>query len=115
MFGSNSLADGNPYAEIMARHTGFYHQPESHLFDLVPEFYCLDYVLGWMGEATMEDHLRNRFGENWMFQSGAGDLLKQWWRQGNRYDVETFLSENGLGTMDPGPLTDRWAEALKSW
>jgi len=112
MFGSNSLADGNPYAEIMARHTGFYHQPESHLFDLVPEFYCLDYVLGWMGEAAMEDHLRNRFGENWMFQSGAGDLLKQWWRQGNRLDIIDFFKKNNLGLLSADMLVNRWAEVL---
>ena len=74
MFNSGSLEDGEPYADIMAQHTGFYHQPESHLFDLVPEFYCLDYVLGWMGEAVMEAFLQNRFGSQWMFQPGAGEL-----------------------------------------
>lgn len=115
MFSSGRIEDGTGYAEKMRRYTGFYYQPESHLFDLVPEFYSLDYVLGWLTEAILERHLRERFGPAWMFTPRAGELLKAWWRQGNRYDVETFLSENGLGTMDPGPLTDRWAEALKSW
>jgi hypothetical protein len=49
MFSGGDLSDGRPYAETMARITGFYHQPESHLFDLVPEFYCADYLLGWTG------------------------------------------------------------------
>jgi len=44
MFSKRDLSNGEPYARLMARYTGFYHQPESHLFDLVPEFYSLDYV-----------------------------------------------------------------------
>jgi hypothetical protein len=44
-------------------HHRFYHQPESHLFDLVPEFYCADYLLGWLGEAVLNDHMVERFGD----------------------------------------------------
>ena len=54
---------GNPTPGSMKQHTGFYYQPESHLFDLVPELYCLDYVLGWMAETVMEKHLRERLGD----------------------------------------------------
>jgi len=112
MFGSNSLADGTPYAEIMARHTGFFHQPESHLFDLVPEFYCLDYVLGWMGEAVMEACLKNRFGPQWMFQPTAGALLKQWWCQGNKLDIIEFFVENDLPPLTTDLLVKRWQNTL---
>ena len=62
MFAGGDLSDGRPYADTMARVTGFYHQPESHLFDLVPELYCADYLLGWMGEAVLAGHLRRRLG-----------------------------------------------------
>ena len=112
MFDHGSLADGEPYAEIMAHHTGFYHQPESHLFDLVPEFYCLDYLLGWMGEAMMEAHLRSCFGSEWMFQPAAGDLLKQWWRQGNQLDIIEFFKKNDLGQLTADLLVKRWRETL---
>ena len=112
MFENGSLADGSPYAEIMARHTGFYHQPESHLFDLVPEFYCLDYVLGWMGEAAMEVHLKKRFGTEWMFQSSAGELLKQWWAQGNQSDIIEFFEKNDIGALTADRLVERWQATL---
>ncbi|MEK6194653.1 MAG: hypothetical protein N2F24_10565 [Deltaproteobacteria bacterium] len=114
MFDHGSLEDGEPYAAIMALHTGFYHQPESHLFDLVPEFYCLDYLLGWMGEAIMEAHLRNSFGADWMFQPEAGDLLKQWWRQGNQIDIIEFFKKNDLGALTADLLVKRWCETLSS-
>ena len=112
MFDSGSLADGHPYAEIMIQHTGFYHQPESHLLDLVPEFYCLDYILGWMGEAAMEDYLVSRFGSDWMFQSAAGDVLKQWWQQGNQFDIVEFYAKNDLGPLTADLLVKRWKEAF---
>jgi hypothetical protein len=108
MFRSGDLENGQPYADHMARHTGFYHQPESHLFDLVPEFYSLDYLLGWMGAAMMESTLRARFGDGWFFRPETGDLLREWWGQGNRQDIFGFLEENGLGPLTPAPLLERW-------
>ncbi len=113
MFLRGDLSSGEPYAEIMQRYTGFYYQPESHLFDLVPEFYCLDYILGWTGEAVMENHLRERLGEDWMFKGEAGQILKDWWRQGNQWDLPLFLDRNGLQQMSMERLVKRWKEALQ--
>lgn len=114
MFGNGNLADGEPYADLMARHTGFYHQPESHLFDLVPEFYSLDYMLGWIGAAMMEEHLKARFGNRWFFKREMGDLLREWWSQGNALDIFGFMEGNGLGTLTPGPLLARWERVIGS-
>ncbi len=108
MFSRGDIANGQRYADRMATHTGFYYQPESHLFDLVPEFYCLDYLFGWMGAAIMEDHLAERFGERWMFASETGQLLKEWWRQGPRYDIFRFFKRNGLGALTPDRLLAKW-------
>ncbi|MBW2641042.1 MAG: hypothetical protein JRE10_13040 [Deltaproteobacteria bacterium] len=67
MFSKGDLSDGDRYSRLMTRYTGFYYQAETHLFDLVPEFYCLDYLLGWMGESMLEDYLRKNLGDRWMF------------------------------------------------
>jgi len=112
MFASGDLEDGDPYARIMQRYTGFYHQPESHLFDLVPEFYSLNYLLGWMGEAVLESRLRRRWGEAWMFRKASGDQLRKWWHQGARYDISHFMSHNRLESIDTGLLMERWHGAL---
>jgi hypothetical protein len=108
MFAGGDLSDGRPYAAVMARATGFYHQPESHLFDLVPEFYCADYLLGWMGEAALTGYLHRRLGAGWCLQAAAGELLKGLWHQGNRGDIFSFFKANGLGDLTPAPLLDRW-------
>jgi hypothetical protein len=110
MFSRGDLGDGAPYARLMQRYTGFYHQPESHLFDLVPEFYSLNYLLGWMGEAVLEKTLRRRWGEAWMFRRAAGDQLRKWWRTGTRYDIFQFLDRHRLGPVQTGLLLDRWRE-----
>ncbi len=112
MFTRGDLENGESYGRLMARHTGFYHQPESHLFDLVPELYSLDYLLGWMGEAMVETHLRDRFGDRWMFRPETGGLLGEWWRKGNREDIFGFFKREGIGELSPEALLDRWAESV---
>ena len=108
MFSGGDIADGRPYAETMARATGFYHQPESHLFDLVPEFYCADYLLGWMGEAMLADYFLRRLGSRWCLSAETGEVLKCFWRQGNQVDIFSFFKANGIGDLSSTPLLARW-------
>ncbi len=112
MFSKGDLSDGESYARLMARYTGFYYQPESHLFDLVPEFYSLDYLLGWMGESIMERYLSESLGTGWMLRHETGDILKKWWSQGNRLDIFQFFEINGLGPLTTDLLLKRWKENL---
>jgi hypothetical protein len=113
MFLRGDLSSGEPYAQMMARYTGFSYQPESHLFDLVPELYCLDYVLGWMAETVLERQLRERLGPGWMFEPETGRILKGWWGQGNQYDLPRFLFQNGLGEMSAEAMVKRWEKGLE--
>lgn len=114
MFSGGDLTDGRPYAETMARVTGFYHQPESHLFDLVPELYCADYLLGWMGEAVLAGHLRQRLGIRWCLRAETGEMLKEFWRQGNPVDIFSFFKNNDLGKLTSDPLLKRWERLADS-
>ncbi len=112
MFLNGDLSDGGPYSELMRRHTGFYHQPEAHLFDLVPEFYSLEYMLGWMAAAMMEEFMHSRRGSHWMFQTKTGEILKGWWQQGNQYDLFQFLARNEIGYLSPDMMIKRWKAIL---
>jgi hypothetical protein len=112
MFTNGDLADGEPYAHIMRRYTGFYYQPESHLFDLVPELYCLDYVLGWMAETVLENHLMEKMGPRWMFEPETGRILKEWWHQGNQHSLPGFLAHNHLKEMRADVMVKRWKQGL---
>ena len=108
MFSRQNFSSGEVYAELMQRHTGFYYQPESFLFDLVPEFYALDYLSAWMAEASLDAHLCKEIGTQWFFSRPTGDVLKAWWAQGNRHRLDVFLEKNRLPAIGPERLQARW-------
>lgn len=112
MFSGGDLSDGQHYAEVLQRYTGFYYQPEGHLMDLTPEMYSLDYLFGWMTESILNRHLEERLGSEWMFEAPAGPLLKKWWAQGNQEDLPGFLEQNALGPLHANALVKRWEQAL---
>ena len=112
MFLDGNLENGENYSQLMARYTGFYYQPESHLFDLVPEFYCLDYVLAMLAEPILEKYIVEKIGPDWIYKKETGEILRNWWNQGNRYDINKFLYQNRLGELDQERLFKRWKEVL---
>ncbi|MBN2123158.1 MAG: hypothetical protein JW821_02595 [Deltaproteobacteria bacterium] len=112
MFLAGDIADGERYAQTMARYTGFIYQAESHLFDLVPELYCLEYVLAMMAAPILEARLREKAGPGWMFSPVAGELLKMWWREGCRYDIGEFLPVMEMEELTGETLLRRWKGIL---
>lgn len=112
MFRKNEIADGEIYSRILEEHTGFSYRPETHLFDLVPEFYALDYVISWVAEATIEKHLKQALGDDWMFSRETGKILKDWWRCGNKYELDEFFLHKGIGPIDHRDIMNRWRRNL---
>jgi hypothetical protein len=112
MFRGDDVGNGDIYSLLMERHTGFAYQPETHLFDLVPEFYSLDYVISWMAEATMEKRLFDTLGHDWMFRPEAGSILKDWWLCGNQFEIDEFFSAKGIGTIDSRDIINRWRSKI---
>jgi len=108
MFSRHDFSSGEVYADLMRRHTGFYYQPDSFLFDLVPEFYSLDYLRAWMVEASLDAHLRKETGDPWLFSKEAGDVLRGWWSQGNHWEMDVFLEKNQLPPTGTERLAKRW-------
>ena len=88
--------------------------PKAILFDLVPEFYCADYLLGWMGEAVLAGHLRRHLGSRWCLRVETGEMLKRLWCQGNHLDIFSFVKTNGLGKLTPAALMKRWERLADS-
>jgi hypothetical protein len=112
MFLGGDISSGENYGRLMSRYTGFFYQPESHLFDLAPEFYSLDYVLGWMAEAIMQEYLMDSLGPFWMFREETGLILRQWWSHGNKYNIFQFLERNKMGRLSADTLIKRWNRVL---
>ena len=95
-FRKNRLQRGEKfYAEVMARETGFQYDPSTYLFDIMPDFYTLDYFQGFLGSACLWDTLSSRIGEKWWSKNDAGDVLRNWWELGNTMDIASFLNQIG--------------------
>ncbi|MFV9692009.1 MAG: hypothetical protein ACNY01_13750 [Desulfobacteria bacterium] len=108
------MANGDAYASLLKRHTGLSYRPETHLFDLTPEFYALDYVISWMAEATMEKMLVQTLGDDWMFKAETGMMLKDWWQCGNRYELDEFFSAKNIGSIDSQDIVNRWQQKIEA-
>ncbi len=92
-FRLDRLRRGEPfYARTMQVETGFLYDPETYLFDLMPDFYTLDYFQGFLAADILADRLRGEAGPRWYRQPEAVALLTSWWRQGNRMDLPSFLA-----------------------
>ncbi|RUM90080.1 MAG: hypothetical protein DSZ23_02300 [Thermodesulfatator sp.] len=90
-FRKNRVAHGQDlYARLMKRYTGFHYDPETYLFDLMPDFYSMDYFEAFMGSVTIRNFLEHSFGPRWYEGEGAS-MMMAWWRSGNRYCLADFL------------------------
>jgi hypothetical protein len=114
MFRKNELADGEIYATLLRKYTGFSYRPETQLLDLTPEFYALDYLVSWMAEATLEKLLRQTLGSEWMFKPEAGAILRDWWWAGNRYELDEFFQLEELGNVDSVDILAKWLDKIPS-
>jgi hypothetical protein len=103
---------GRLYAELMTRHTGFRYGPAGYLTDMDPDLYAADYVLAWMAEARLAEHLEREFGEGWPLDARCGEFLISLWREGERYSLGELLERLGgalatSGCLSAGPLERR--------
>jgi hypothetical protein len=112
MFKHDDLGNGEAYARFLKKYTGFTYRPETQLFDMAPEFYSLDYVLSWMAEAIIEKMFSQELGPEWMFKRETGEVLKDWWASGNRYELDEFFAIHNLGTVDGADLLSRWLRMI---
>ena len=109
MYKEKTIGDGGVYASVLKKHTGFSYKPETQLFDLAPELYSLDYLMAWMAEASVEKVLVRSLGEEWMFKPETGEILREWWRGGNRDELDEFLSAIGAASLNSADILNRWS------
>jgi hypothetical protein len=111
IFSGDEADPGGIYAQTLRRATGFVYEPEAAFIDLEEEFYAADYLMAWMGEACLREHLRGRFGEEWFFKKEAGEYLREIWHSGERWGLDYLMERLGHRSMDPEPLV-RMFESL---
>ncbi len=86
---------------------------ELYLEDLDLDFYSANYLRAWFAEASLSDFLKTKFGKKWFINKKAGELLKELWFEGKRWQIEEMLSEVTGRPFDIAPLTDTFKRYLK--
>lgn len=92
------------YADTMQQEIGLFYDPETYLFDLMPDFYSLDYFQAFLGSACIEKYLQNRYGEIWYLGTTAGDMLQKWWSEGNSLDLADFIKDKTGHPLQADPF-----------
>jgi hypothetical protein len=76
------------------------------LSDVDPFFYCAAYLRAWALETHLRRDLRERFGELWFEEPGAGDLLRDLWSTGQREPAHELLRRLTGAELDFSALLD---------
>jgi hypothetical protein len=89
------------YSERLSRALHVDWPRASWLADVDPFFYAARYLRAWALETHVWAALRERFGEAWYEERGAGDFLRGLWSAGQDADgVEGILASVGAGELD---------------
>jgi len=47
-----------------------------------------------------------------MFSRETGDILRNWWSQGNQHEIDEFFEVNGLGSIRAEDILARWNKLI---
>ena len=83
------------YASVMEKETGFFYDPETYLFDLMPDFYSLDYFLAFEASRVLLHRLEDKYGKEWFLNQDALKELRAWAALGNQYELHEFMKHVG--------------------
>jgi hypothetical protein len=97
------------YARELSRAVGVDWPRVTWLSDVDAFFYAAAYLRAWALETHLRRELRERFGEGWFEDPGAGALLRTLWSQGQRRPADELLAELNGVELDFGALLAEFA------
>jgi hypothetical protein len=99
------------YVRELEAALGYRHPPEHYLVDVDDGLYAAQYLRAWIFDAQMRAALREKFGEDWWRDEGAGGLLADLWSSGQKYDVGEMAQHLGYAGLDIEPLLEEFDAA----
>jgi hypothetical protein len=101
-------ATAEDYARALGDATGVAWPAEMWLEDVDPNLYVLCYLRAWVLSDRLRDVLRERWGERWFAEPGAGAFLRSLWSEGQRRDADELADAiDGGGPLDLAALAAR--------
>ena len=100
------------YKEIMEKGLKMRHKANRYLLDVDDGFYVAQYLRAWIFETQLRRHIIEKTRREWFRSLEAGDILKELWSYGQKYNVEELARMIGYGGLDVSPMKDEMLENL---
>jgi hypothetical protein len=111
--------DGSPikgkdkiFKEKLSSTTLVTYASENYLSDLDEGFYSSSYLRAWLFEAQLRQYFEEKYGPRWYANKKVGNLLREMWYYGQKYNVDEILDQLGLGELSIEPIINQF-EKLK--
>ena len=102
------------YSSILESATKIKYSPENYLTDVDPNFYCARYLRAWMFQANLQRNMTDKFDENWFEKNDSGNLLRDLWSVGQKYNAEEIMNNNKWEKLSVKPLNDNIMKYLSN-
>jgi hypothetical protein len=102
------------YSNEISQATLFYADKSEYLTDYLDNLYVANYLRAICFEVMLRDYLKTHFGYKWWQSARAGNLLKEMWNEGTRYNLTEFAQQLSLGDFVIEPLEIEFLLNLKS-
>lgn len=107
--------DGSPiegkdkiFKERLSSATLVGYASENYLSDLDEGFYSSSYLRAWLFEAQIRQYFKTKYGPRWYASKKVGDLLREMWYYGQKYNVDEILDQLGLGDLSIEPIINQF-------
>lgn len=102
------------YSSELSQATLFYADKSEYLTDYLDNLYVANYLRAMCFEVMLRDYFKTHFGYKWWQSVRAGNLLKEMWNEGTRYNLTEFAQQLSLGDLIIEPLEIEFLLNLKS-
>ncbi|MBI2844486.1 MAG: hypothetical protein HYX78_13910 [Armatimonadetes bacterium] len=99
----------NDYAQILRRILKINISDVNFLSDVDDGLYAAGYIRAWIFEVMLRKHLEDYFGALWFLNRGAGELLVEMWKDGQKYPVDVLAHRLHYERLDAEPLIQELA------
>ncbi len=101
------------YKQIMEKGLKMRHKANRYLLDVDDGFYVSQYLRAWIFETQLRKHVKEKTQRDWFNSPEAGNILKELWSYGQKYNVDELARMIGYDGIDVRPMRDEMVSALR--
>jgi len=101
------------YVSLLTGATGFEYHPADAFVDVDPRYYSSRYLRAWQLQSVLDEHLVERFDDDWFRNPNAGRwLVGELLAEGQRESAEEIAARAGASSLSFAPLARKIEKLL---